>query len=272
MSTPHEPSTSSADCAFTFFSFPSVTDGALSGSKRASVNCDSVNVSPRDAHVPPGPASAALVSARASFAAFASARAAFAAFAASENPLRFNRHALSAASTSSSLGANPPPSPPGPYRVPAAAWVFARAVDVSSMAARSSAISSAITWNSDSDDDDDPAIAFVGVIPLRVLKSRCFSRLRLISSMAAFMASVYGGPSAKRWHSPRALRAARPCICIKDLALRMNPGTPASSTATNDTCGTSRPSLSSCAPTSTSISPPCSRWSFSARCGAVSSE
>ena len=245
-----------------------------------------MNVFPRVAHVPPGPASAAAVSARASLAASASARAFKAAAAASATPLRFIRHAFNAACTSSSLGANPddepgasppgesPPgeSPPGELnRVPAATRAFADRVDATSICARSSAISSAITWNSDREDEEDPADAFTGTMPLRSLKSRCFSRRRLTSATASLMASVKGA-SAKRWHSPRALRAALPCICISDLADRMKPGTPASRTATSDTWGTSNPSLSSCAPTNTSISPAWSACSFSARCGAVSSE
>ena len=136
------------------------------------------------------------------------------------------------------------------------------------MASRVSAISLAITSNRDKDALALPRLAVRGVTPNRSLCFFCFSLLRATSATASFIAGVCGS-SAKRIASPRLLRAARPIICISERDERANPGTPASSTITRLTCGTSNPSRSNCAPTRQSNSPCCNRCNFTARSFAV---
>ena len=216
--------------------------------------------------------------ATASFRARASAAAVAAAAASASAPARRRRHARIARSTSSSEGAktasasaSEPSAPNASSSSSARGALLAKPRsprDTASIASRVSFISLAITSNNDKDALALPRLAVRGVTPYRSLCLLCFSLRRATSLTASFIAFVYGS-SAKRIAVPRLLRAARPIICISERDERANPGTPASSTITRLTCGTSNPSRRSCAPTRQSNSPCCNFCNFTARSFAV---
>ena len=236
---------------------------ALGFANNASVKLRSEKRRPSEPHTSPTSSESA------SAASLAAAAAASAAARASATPSRSRRHARSAVCTSSSVGVNRS-RPETPEMAETFGFASARAAAVAAAESRSAAISSAITSNRLSVALGLPCDAFVGTIPCLALCASCFLRRRATSSVASSIARVYGA-SAKRIHSPDAFLAARPIICINDRDERMNPGTPASKTATRLTWGRSRPSRRSCAPTTQSISPRCNLCNFSARRGAGSS-
>ena len=110
----------------------------------------------------------------------------------------------------------------------------------------------------------------VGSMLLARLYATCFSRRRLVSSIAAAIEAVI--ESAYMWTSPDTFRAARPMVWIRLFSLRRNPSLSASRIATNDTSGRSRPSRSRLIPTSTSYVPIRSSRSRVIRCRVSTSE
>ncbi len=100
------------------------------------------------------------------------------------------------------------------------------------------------------------SIAFIivfGTMPCSLLYKTCFVRRRFVSSIAACIEFVI--LSAYIITCPSALRAARPKVCISEEVERKKPSLSASSMATKETSGISRPSLKRLMPISTSNSP-----------------
>ena len=98
-----------------------------------------------------------------------------------------------------------------------------------------------------------PFTIVAAVIPCSSLYASWISRLRSVSSIAAFMALV--SLSAYINTVPFTLRAALPIVWIREVSPRKNPSLSASRIATSDTSGRSSPSRSKFTPTSTSYSP-----------------
>ena len=93
----------------------------------------------------------------------------------------------------------------------------------------------------------------LGTMPCALLYESCFFRLRSVSVMAARIEGVT--VSAYIITRPSAFLAARPIVWIRLVSLLRKPSLSASSIATSETSGRSRPSLSRFMPTSTSNSP-----------------
>src|SRR5262249_17725132 len=92
-----------------------------------------------------------------------------------------------------------------------------------------------------------------GVIPCSSLYASCFSRRRVVSSIAYLIASVY--LSAYISTLPLTFLAARPIVWISAVWPRRKPSLSASRIATSETSGRSSPSRRRLTPTSTSYSP-----------------